>query len=157
MRWPVARSRLKNSVLRHERSSEAVWAAPVERLIVDGMNVIGSRPTGWWRDRDGAKRALIATLQDFADSSGASVTVVLDGRPLAGVPEGSHDGVRVLYAPRRGRDAADDRIVELVEGDTQPETLVVVTSDGELRRRVQRLGAEVLGSSQLLRRIEESQ
>ena len=127
------------------------------RLIVDGMNVIGSRPTGWWRDRDGAKRELIATLQDFADASGASVTVVLDGRPLAGVPEGSHDGVRVLYAPTRGRNAADDRIVELVEQDAAPESLVVVTSDGELRRRVQRLGADVIGSSQLLRRIEESQ
>ena len=37
-----------------------------ERLIVDGMNVIGSRPTGWWRDRDGAKREFIARLQDFA-------------------------------------------------------------------------------------------
>ena len=128
----------------------------MERLIVDGMNVIGSRPTGWWRDRDGAKREFIATLQDFADASGASITVVLDGRPLPDMPEGSHDGVRVLYARRRGRDAADDRIVELVEGDAEPETLVVVTSDAALRRRVQRLGAGVVGSSQLLRRIEES-
>ncbi len=128
----------------------------MERLIVDGMNVIGSRPTGWWRDRDGAKREFIATLQDFANASGASITVVLDGRPLPDMPEGSHDGVRVLYARRRERDAADDRIVELVEGDAEPETLVVVTSDAALRRRVQRLGAGVVGSSQLLRRIEES-
>ena len=128
----------------------------MERLIVDGMNVIGSRPTGWWRDRDGAKRTLIATLQDFADSTGASVTVVLDGRPLTDAPEGSHDGVRVLYAPRRGRDAADDRIVELVEGDDEPETIVVVTSDAALRRRVRRWGAEVLGSSTFLGRVEAS-
>ena len=128
-----------------------------ERLIVDGMNVIGSRPTGWWRDRDGAKRTLIATLQDFIEATGASVTLVLDGRPLTDMPEGSHDGVRVLYAPRRGRDAADDRIVELVEGDDKPETIVVVTSDAALRRRVQRWGAEVLGSSTFLRRVEASQ
>ncbi|MCY4509516.1 MAG: NYN domain-containing protein [Acidobacteria bacterium] len=128
----------------------------MERLIVDGMNVIGSRPTGWWRDRDGAKRTFIATLQDFAEATGASVTVVLDGRPLTDVPEGSYDGVRVLYAPRRGRDAADDRIVELVEGDDEPETIVVVTSDAALRGRVQRCGAEVLGSSTFLRRVEAS-
>jgi predicted RNA-binding protein with PIN domain len=126
----------------------------VERLIVDGMNVIGSRPTGWWRDRAGAKRRLVVRLRDFARSSGADVTVVLDGRPLAGLPEGSHNGVRVLYAPKPGRNAADDRIVELVEADADPPSLLVVTSDGELRRRAQELRAEVLGSSQLLRRIE---
>ena len=137
--------------------SERTESEGPERLIVDGMNVIGSRPTGWWRDRDGAKRTLIATLQDFAEATGASVTVVLDGRPLADMPEGSHDGVRVLYAPRRGRDAADDRIVELVEGDDEPETIVVVTSDAALRRRVQRWGAEVLGSSTFLGHVEASQ
>ncbi len=129
----------------------------MERLIVDGMNVIGSRPTGWWRDRDGAKRTLIATLQEFAEASGADLTIVLDGRPLIDMPEGPHGGVRVLYAPRRGRDAADDRIVELVEGDDEPETIVVVTSDAALRRRVQRFGADVLGSSTFLGRVEASE
>lgn len=127
----------------------------MERLIVDGMNVIGSRPTGWWRDRDRAKRELIATLQDFAAATGADVTVVLDGRPLDGLPEGEQGDLRVLYAPRRGRDAADDRIVELVEGDDEPARLLVVTSDRALRERAERLGARVVGSSTFLRRVEE--
>jgi len=116
--------------------------------------VIGSRPTGWWRDRSGAQRRLIGQLQSLVEASGADVTVVLDGRPLADFPEGPHQGVRVLYASRRGRDAADDRIVELVAAAASPQSLVVVTSDRELRRRVQELGAEVVGSSALLRRIE---
>ena len=30
---------------------------PAERLIVDGNNVIGSRPDGWWRDRAGRRPA----------------------------------------------------------------------------------------------------
>lgn len=128
----------------------------VQRIIVDGMNVIGSRPTGWWRDRDRAKRELIATLQDFADASGARVTVVLDGRPLAGLPEGAHGTVNVLYAPRRGRDAADDRIVELVEADDEPAGLVVITSDRALRERVELLGARMVGSSTFLRRVEDA-
>ena len=29
------------------------------RWVVDGMNVIGSRPTGWWHDRPGAMHDLI--------------------------------------------------------------------------------------------------
>ncbi len=126
----------------------------MERLIVDGMNVIGARPNGWWRDRAGAQRRLVGQLQGLAEAAGADVTVVLDGRPLADLPEGPHDGVRVLYASRRGRNAADDRIVELVAGDADPQSLQIVTSDAELRRRVQELRAEVVGSSALLRRIE---
>lgn len=128
--------------------------AGTERLIVDGMNVIGSRPTGWWRDRDGAKRRLITTLQGFTEATGAFVTVVLDGRPLDGLPEGAHGGLLLLYAPRRGRDAADDRIVELVEADAEPGAIVVVTSDAALRRRVERPGAGVIGSAAFLRRLE---
>ena len=127
----------------------------VERLIVDGMNVIGSRPTGWWRDRDGAKRKLIATLQDFVAAAGVDVTVVLDGRPLDGLPEGEQGDLRVLYAPRRGRDAADDRIVELVDADDDPAGLAVVTSDRALRERVEQLGARAVGSSTFLRRVDE--
>ena len=37
------------------------------RLIVDGMNVIGSRPDGWWRDRPGAMRRLVEKLEDVDD------------------------------------------------------------------------------------------
>ena len=127
----------------------------MERLIVDGMNVIGSRPTGWWRDRDGAKRELIATLQGFAAASGADVTVVLDGRPLDGMAEGMHGAVKVLYASRSGRDAADDRIVDLVGADDDPAGLVVVTSDRALRERVERRRARTVGSSTFLPRVEE--
>ena len=29
------------------------------RWYVDAMNVIGSRPDGWWRDREGAIRRLV--------------------------------------------------------------------------------------------------
>ena len=124
----------------------------VRRIIVDGMNVIGSRPDGWWRDRDGAVRRLLATLQDLAASSGQDVTVVFDGRPLPDVAEGDHDAVHVRYATRRGRDAADDRIVELVHDDADAQSLTVITSDRELSRRVRELGASVEGARSVLPR-----
>ena len=111
--------------------------------IIDGMNVIGSRPDGWWRDRDGAARALVARLQRLVRASEEDVTVILDGRPIADLPEGPHEGVSVLYAARRGRNAADDRSVELVRATEDPAALQVVTSDRELRRRVEALGASV--------------
>ena len=72
----------------------------VAHLVVDGMNVIGSRPDGWWRDRDGAVRRLLHRLVRLATSGdqAGDITLVLDGRPLEDLPEGAHDGVRVVYA-----------------------------------------------------------
>ena len=124
------------------------------RRVVDGNNVVGSKPDGWWRDRAGATRRLVLALQSFAARTGDEVTVVFDGRPLADLGEGSHDGVRVAYARRAGRDAGDDRIVEEVRADGDPTSLTVVTSDRALAQRVQELGADVEGASALTRELE---
>ena len=125
-----------------------------QRLLVDAMNVIGSRPTGWWRDRDGAVRQLAERLQRYATHEHVELTLVVDGRPLPDLPEGPHDGIEVLYARRAGRDAADDRIIELIEADEDPYSLIVVTSDRRLRERALELRAEVLGASAFLRAVE---
>jgi predicted RNA-binding protein with PIN domain len=127
---------------------------PRRRLIIDAMNVIGSRPNGWWRDRDGAARTLLTRLASLAASEGIEVTAVLDGRPLQEMPEGEHRGVHVVYARRPGRDAADDRIVELVAEDADVASLEVVTSDRGLAERVRAHGASVRGTSTLLARLD---
>lgn len=125
-------------------------------LVVDGMNVIGSKPDGWWRDRDGAVRRLLGRLQTLVRRDTESVLLVLDGRPLTDVPEGDHDGVEVRYASRRGPNAADDRIVELVGARDDRGDVTVVTSDRDLRRRVEDLGASVVGAGTLLARLESA-
>jgi predicted RNA-binding protein with PIN domain len=123
----------------------------VSRWIVDGMNLIGSRPTGWWRDRPGAMRALVDELDAFAEQSGESVTVVFDGRPFE-LEGGAR--VSVEFASRRGRNAADDDIAALVEADDEAATLSVLTSDGDLARRVRAAGAEVVGSGEFRSRLD---
>jgi predicted RNA-binding protein with PIN domain len=114
------------------------------RLIVDGMNVIGSRPDGWWRDRPKAWRDLRRSLEHYAKDTGDDVILVLDGRRPAGWRE---DGLVETAFAAGGRDAADHSIVARVEADPHPETLSVVTSDRGLAERVEKLGAETLPAS----------
>src|SRR5262249_46003860 len=106
-----------------------VAAAAPRWLIVDGNNVFGSRPDGWWRDREGAARRLVTELRSLAARTGDRITVVFDGSAPAGYEEDHRGGVEVLYARRPGRNAGDDRIVEVVRSIDDREELVVVTSD----------------------------
>ena len=78
------------------------------------------------------------------------MTVVFDGRPFE--LEGAN--VRVMFATRRGPNAADDDIAALVERDPAPDELSVVTSDGDLARRVRDAGATVLGAGEFRRRLD---
>ena len=121
------------------------------RWLVDGMNVIGSRPDGWWRDRRGAQRALIERLEALAAATGDEVAVVFDGRPLELSAEGR---VEAGFASG-GRGAADDAIAEWVAKDPDPGGITVVTSDAELVARVGRAGAEVASSGSFRRRLDE--
>lgn len=152
---------------------------PPPQAFVDGNNVMGSRPDGWWRDRAAAQRRLVADLEAAARGSGREWTLVFDGAPpsrvrgKASAPPGappsrargedsappeeeagaSPDGVRVEHAKRKGANAADDRIVELLEALPEGTDAVVYTSDRGLRERAVALGARVEGAGALLRRI----
>jgi predicted RNA-binding protein with PIN domain len=109
------------------------------------MNVVGSRPDGWWRDRGGAARRLTARLEALAAATADEVAVVFEGGEFPGLAPGRRRGVNVFYATRRGANAADDRIVELVASDPDPGSITVVTSDRDLIGRVASLGATTVG------------
>ena len=121
-------------------------------LIVDGNNVMGAAADGWWRDRRAGVRRLLARVQCYARGVDDNVVLVLDVAQ-ADVAEGDNGGVAVRYATRQGRDAADDRIRELLE-DVNAEQSVVVTSDRALATDVRTAGATVLGAKTFLDRLE---
>jgi predicted RNA-binding protein with PIN domain len=126
---------------------------PTRRWLVDGMNVIGSRPDRWWNDPDRAVRKLIEELGRFGGVGGEEVTVVFDRRP-GDVGPGRHGDVTVVFASRRGRNAADHEIVQIVSADEDPASLSVVTSDVRLAERVRELGAKVVSSGTFRRRLD---
>ncbi|ETW22852.1 RNA-binding protein [Mycobacterium gastri 'Wayne'] len=119
------------------------------------MNVIGSRPDGWWKDRHGAMVALVDRLDQWAaaarDAEGNEVTVVFERPPSRAIGSAV---VEVAYAPKAAANSADDEIVRLVRADAQPETIRVVTSDKALTDRVRRLGAAVYPAERFRALIE---
>jgi hypothetical protein len=123
-------------------------------LLVDAANVVGSRPTGWWRDRAGAARAFVDRLRAAVGSGLITqpVVVVLEGRARSGAPSGPADGVTVLHADGSG----DDALVGVVERSAD-QAVTLVTADRELRRRAEALGAEVVGPGWLLGLLEEEE
>ncbi|OBF85852.1 RNA-binding protein [Mycobacterium sp. 852002-51163_SCH5372311] len=110
------------------------------RWIVDGMNVIGTRPDGWWKDRHRAMVALVDRLERWASTAGDDVTVVFERPPSSAIPASA---IVVAHAPKASANSADDEIVRLVAADPRPDEIRVVTSDRLLVNRVRAMDASV--------------
>ncbi|HEY5430415.1 MAG TPA: NYN domain-containing protein [Solirubrobacteraceae bacterium] len=113
------------------------------RWYIDGMNVIGTRPDGWWRDRDAAMLHLVDLLERWAAAEGEDVVVVFERKPS---PPIRSTVIEVAHAPRPRRDAADDEIVRRLALEPAPALVRVVTSDRWLADQVALLGAGVHGA-----------
>ena len=109
------------------------------RIIIDGMNVMGARPDGWWRDRPAALTRLVERLVRWAGATATPVVAVLDGHPPPGLAPGVHEGIELVFSGRSA--SADDVIARMVEEHPDPPSLTIVTSDAELARRVRAAGA----------------
>jgi 8-oxo-dGTP diphosphatase len=141
-------------------------------VVVDAANVVGSRPDGWWRDRAGAARRLLADLAPLAANGIADtelpddlpraplshwwprVVVVVEGAARAVLEDADPGTVSsgpiaggpvVVAAPGAGDDAIVDAVVGARAGVADASPVVVVTADRELRRRVAASGAAVTG------------
>jgi predicted RNA-binding protein with PIN domain len=121
------------------------------RWIVDGMNVIGSRPDGWWRDRNRAMTTLVNRLEQWATAEGADVTVVFERPPS---PPIESSAISVAHAPEVAANSADDEIVRIVRADANPADIRVATSDRTLSERVQAAGASVYPAERLRNLID---
>ncbi len=121
------------------------------RYLVDAMNVVGSRPDGWWRDRPAALRRLVRRLEAWSIAEDVEVTVVLE-HPL---PIDS-TVITVAYAPAAAANSADEQIIRLLRADEDPAGILVVTSDATLADRVRAAGAGTLSAGRFRDLLEDS-
>ncbi len=119
-------------------------------LLVDAANVIGSRPTGWWRDRPGAARAFVARVRAAVEAGriDGPVVVVLEGAARAGAGAGVAGGVTVVHAAGSG----DGTLLRVAAGAGGPVTLV--SADRALCRQAEDLGAAVERPGRFLGRLD---
>lgn len=143
--WPSLRAELDRRVV----------------VVVDAANVVGSRADGWWRDRRGAAERLAEQLGRLAASGIAAeelrlpqhrwwpeIVLVVEGQARrAAVAEDSR--LRVVRAEGSGDDAIVETVRELRAGDNAAD-VTVITSDRELRGRVEHLGATPRGAGWVL-------
>ena len=115
-------------------------------LVVDGANVVGSRPDGWWKDRAGAARRLHEALA-VADTAYDEVVLVLEGVAKAGVPAGRDGDLVTVHAPRDG-DATI--IAETRTAAGRGDRVTVITADRLLQAGVHSVGATTMSPSWLL-------
>ena|SRR5919106_3928901 len=129
-------------------------AATVARVrwLVDAMNVIGTRPDGWWKDRHGAMVRLVDQLERWVASSGDDVTVVFERKPS---PPITSPMVEIAYAPQPGPNAADHELVRLLREAAEGERLRVVTSDRALADQARFAGATIEPAEAFRRRLDE--
>ncbi len=119
--------------------------------LIDGMNVIGTRPDAWWKDRHRAMVGLVDLLERWVSRTGEDVTVVFEQPPR---PPIRSSVIVVAHAPKPRRDSADDEIIRLLRELPEPGRARVVTSDSWLGQRVRATGATVEAAAAFRTQLE---
>jgi len=119
--------------------------------VIDAMNVIGSRPDGWWRDRHAAIERLVGQLDRWAAEVDEHFTVVLEQPPSRQL---SAEQIEIAWAAQPGPNSADKEILRHLDGWLAEGEVTVVTSDRDLAERAQANGAAVESAGGFRARID---
>jgi uncharacterized protein len=134
----------------------------MERLIVDGYNVVHAWPSlkrvMSEASLEAARDNLIERLAVFGMVTGAEVTVVFDAHHSTAMSNSREtvDGVQVIFT-RRGH-SADHAIERLAyEASKAGDVITVATSDRFQRDLVRGMGGAVISSLELERQVIEAE
>jgi predicted RNA-binding protein with PIN domain len=132
----------------------------MERLIVDGYNVIHAWPSLKrlldQASLEAARDQLVDRLSVLGMVTGAEVTVVFDSNRAAASSEEVVEGVRVMFT-RKGHSA--DHAIERIayRAADAGDVITVATSDRFQRDLVRGMGGAVISALELERRVVDAE
>ncbi|NOZ06455.1 MAG: hypothetical protein GXP41_08930 [Chloroflexi bacterium] len=114
-------------------------------LLIDGHNLIAKMPGMSLADPEDEQQ-LIQILRRYVWRKRKKISVVFDPglSPGYSTPATSSRNIRVTYAPPNH--TADSVIIQQVKRHRNPREVIVVTSDREIIRTVQKYGAQTISS-----------
>jgi predicted RNA-binding protein with PIN domain len=125
--------------------------------LIDGNNLMG-RTRGIGLSAPNARQRLLRRLADFRNLPGKHplrITVVFDGAPEPGFPDGStFQGVRLMYAEPDS--TADAVIKRVIEGVKNKQGLTVVTSDRALYSYCRSCGVRAMSGEDFTIRLDSA-
>jgi predicted RNA-binding protein with PIN domain len=132
----------------------------MERLIVDGYNVIHAWPSLKRLlafSLEAARDKLVERLSVYGLVTGAEVTVVFDSHQKSAAGANAEDiveGVRVVFT-RRGHSA--DQVIERIVYEAAGGVVTVATSDHLQGDMVRGMGGAVISATELERRVIDAE
>jgi predicted RNA-binding protein with PIN domain len=118
-------------------------------LLIDCYNVLHAEKPA---SLAGLGEASLCGLLMRSQWARGGVTVVCDGRPKPHSPSPDAVGAVTLIFSGAGR-SADDVIIELIEKNTSPRRLTVVSSDRVIRKAARRRRARDVSSEEFLKQL----
>jgi len=90
---------------------------------------------------------LIKILKKFIEQTGKKITLVFEGIDSMG-DKRSEGNLTIIQAPRDNYyQSADDKIIELINNETKPGQLVVISDDREIMRAAEQAGCQIKQAS----------
>lgn len=127
----------------------------IEWLIIDGYNLlhqIDDLAELIRTDISAARHRLVRQIENTAHRMAPQTTIVFDGREAGGDVSLTSTHLEVCFSP--GNLSADTIIERLVTKFTEPEKILVVTSDHAEHATVSSAGAQVMSSQEFFARCE---
>ena len=120
------------------------------QYLIDGYNVLKQMPELTGKSLRSGRDGLVRFIRTKKPQGKNEVTVVFDGKSDIHNPQEAITDIKIIFTQKV---SADEKIRQMVEKSSQPNQIVVVTDDKEIRYSVRPLGAKVISVREFIGKV----